>query len=528
MLGSLKVGQRLVLGFGLMMAGGLALALLTAIQFQRFKAAADDVRLQSLPAVVKLAQWDHQLQEIRRSQLEILFEFDKEKRREKAQRSQSLLTALVAKVQDGADRADEAKQRQALKKDLQTYADLSQALPALAGDLAQAEALRELVTHRAAVVGAAVQERLSEAVQLELSNASASAQRGEQIQGSVRFTLVALSLSLLLLGSLLSWRITHSTVGPLAAASAAAQRIASGDLQATKLSQQAGEIGELQTSLSQMRRGLSQMVTDIRSASQSVRYAAEEMAQGYGDLSLRTENSSLGLQAILGSVHQLSDDSDRSHHSSDQVNGLAQEAASSVEQGSQVVQEVVHTMSAIEEASLRIADITNVIDGIAFQTNILALNAAVEAARAGEQGRGFAVVAHEVRTLAQRAAAAAHEIKSLILNSRQKVETGSRLVAQAGKTMAEIRRQVLGVSQLLTDMRQGTAAQHSHVREIRDSVEQLDSSTQQNAALVEQGSAAADSLRQQAQQLTQLVAVFRLGDDGLNHPELHRTALPGH
>ncbi|KAH2387633.1 hypothetical protein KXW64_008465, partial [Aspergillus fumigatus] len=157
------------------------------------------------------------------------------------------------------------------------------------------------------------------------------------------------------------------------------------------------------------------------------------------------------------------------------------------------------------EASLRIADIINVIDGIAFQTNLLALNAAVEAARAGEQGRGFAVVAHEVRTLAQRAGTAAHEIKRLILDSRAKVEEGSRLVGRTGQTMGDIRRQVLAVSGLLDDMRSGLAAQNGHVQQIAQAVQALDGSTQQNAALVEQGSAAADSLRHQSRQLSEVV-----------------------
>ncbi|MBV8621332.1 MAG: HAMP domain-containing protein [Curvibacter sp.] len=511
MLGRLKVGQRLRLGFGLMMAGGLCLALLTALQFQRFKQAADDVSLQRLPAVARLAELDGLLQSIRRSQLEILFEFDRDKRQGKARQGQDQLARFLSEAPASLALNDAGGWPDLLR----TFADVGRQIPALAGNLAQAETLRQLVTQQAAQAGQALQDQLSLAVHQEMARARRSADEGDRIQRSVRLSLAAFSSGFLLLGALLTWRITHSTVAPLGEASRAARRMAGGDLQSGPATPQGGEIGELQDSLTTMRSGLGHLVTDIRRTSDSVRHAAEEMAQGYADLSVRTENGALGLQGILGSVQQLGHNADEGHRLGERVSTLAAKAGESVEQGSQVVQEVVQTMGGIEEASLRIADIINVIDGIAFQTNLLALNAAVEAARAGEQGRGFAVVAHEVRTLAQRAGTAAHEIKRLILDSRAKVEEGSRLVGRTGQTMGDIRRQVLAVSGLLDDMRSGLAAQNGHVQQIAQAVQALDGSTQQNAALVEQGSAAADSLRHQSRQLTEVVAVFRLDASAL-------------
>ncbi|NUP88094.1 MAG: chemotaxis protein, partial [Burkholderiaceae bacterium] len=249
---------------------------------------------------------------------------------------------------------------------------------------------------------------------------------------------------------------------------------------------------------------------EIRQTADSIQVASTEVATGNQDLSQRTEQAASNLQQTASSMEQLTATVRQSADAAAQANQLAASAAEVAQRGGQVVQQVVTTMDAINASSKKIADIIGVIDGIAFQTNILALNAAVEAARAGEQGRGFAVVAGEVRSLAQRSAEAAREIKALIGNSVDKVETGSRLVTDAGSTMNEIVASVQRVTDIIGEITAASSEQSAGLGTINVSVVQLDQMTQQNAALVEESAAAAESLRDQASRLAGLVATFRL------------------
>ena len=253
-------------------------------------------------------------------------------------------------------------------------------------------------------------------------------------------------------------------------------------------------------------------VATVQEAATSMALACQEIAMGAQDLSVRTEDTAGNLQATSASMEQLTGTVRQSANASEQANALAVSAAGVARHGGEVVGRVIHTMREINEGSARIADITGVIDSIAFQTNILALNAAVEAARAGEQGRGFAVVASEVRSLAQRSAGAAKEIKELIGSSVERVEDGSRLVSQAGQTMTEIVGSVRRVSGIIHEITASAAEQSDNIGHISQSVTQLDQMTQQNAALVEQSTAASESLREQALQLTRAVSQFKLHD----------------
>jgi methyl-accepting chemotaxis protein len=305
--------------------------------------------------------------------------------------------------------------------------------------------------------------------------------------------------------------VARSIVLPLRDSVRLADAVARGDLSAPAGDVPADEVGELQHAMRGMVSSLRGLVRSVRQGVDSVATASGQIASGNQDLSTRTEQQASSLQQTAASMEQLSSTVRQNSESARQANQLAAAASEVAGRGGAVVGQVVQTMGEIQASSRRIAEIIGVIDAIAFQTNILALNAAVEAARAGEQGRGFAVVAGEVRNLAQRSAQAAREIKALISHSVEKVESGSRQVAEAGKTMSDLVGQVKRVTDLLGEIASATFEQNSGIGQVNQAVTHLDRMTQQNAALVEQSAAAAASLREQARQLAQAVAIFKLG-----------------
>ncbi len=305
--------------------------------------------------------------------------------------------------------------------------------------------------------------------------------------------------------------IARSITVPAKLAQAVAQRIAAGDLTGEIPATSADEMGQLLGAMREMQTSLTRVVGTVRQNAESVATASAQIAQGNQDLSERTEQQASALEETAASMEQLSATVRQNAENAQQANQLAQGAASVAVRGGEVVGEVVETMKGINESSRRIADILGVIDGIAFQTNILALNAAVEAARAGEQGRGFAVVAAEVRSLAQRSAEAAKEIKGLISTSVARVEQGTAQVDQAGETMTEVVTAIRRVTDIVAEISVASGEQSAGVAQVGEAVGQMDQVTQQNAALVEQSAAAAESLKVQAQHLSTTVAVFKLG-----------------
>jgi methyl-accepting chemotaxis protein len=331
----------------------------------------------------------------------------------------------------------------------------------------------------------------------------------EQARGG-KMLVIALSSVAVLLAVAIGYVLTRSITVPIAEAVRVAQTVAAGDLTSVIEVKSQDETGQLLSALKAMNESLVGIVGQVRQSSDSIATGSNQIAVGNADLSQRTEEQASNLQQTAASMEQITTTVRQSADSARAATELATSASAVATRGGAVVAEVVSTMSSISASSRKIVDITSVIDSIAFQTNILALNAAVEAARAGEQGRGFAVVASEVRSLAQRAATAAKEIKALIGESAGRVEAGAQLVTSAGTTMEEIVSHVQRVAQLITEIDTAADQQSLGLSQVSDAVSQLDDVTQKNAALVEESAAAAESLSHQAQRLTQVVGAFRI------------------
>ncbi len=335
-------------------------------------------------------------------------------------------------------------------------------------------------------------------------------QQGQQVYANSRFWISALIIVCLILGAALALGIARIVAHPLQDALKLAQTVAAGDLTTSIEVHSRDETGMLLLALKEMNASLLKVVSEVRAGTEEINVAAGQIAQGNLDLSSRTENQAASLEETASSMEEITSTMRHNSDNARQANQLSHSASEVAQKGGAVVNQVVETMGSINESSKKIVDIISVIDGIAFQTNILALNAAVEAARAGEQGRGFAVVASEVRNLAQRSASAAKEIKSLINDSVEKVEQGSRLVDQAGLTMQEVVDSVRRVSDIINEITAASTEQSSGIEQVNTSVIQMDQITQQNAALVEEAAAAAGSLQMQTEKLSDLISIFKL------------------
>jgi methyl-accepting chemotaxis protein len=343
------------------------------------------------------------------------------------------------------------------------------------------------------------------------------AQRYQDAQD--RFKAVAIVVGVgLALGLLAGWgarvALMRAIVDPVNAAIDHFDRIAGGDLTGRIVTTGNNEMGKLSAALQKMQDSLIRMVGTMRDGTESINVGVIEIATGNADLSQRTEEQAASLEETAASMEELTSTVKQTAENAKQASQLAQGASGLAEQGGKLTEQVVGTMQNIVDDSRKIADIVGVIEGIAFQTNILALNAAVEAARAGEQGRGFAVVASEVRSLAQRSAAAAKEIKGLISESTSRVESGSDLVERSGSTIAEIISAIARVSGIMSEIAEASAEQSTGIEQVNQAVSQMDQVTQQNAALVEEASAAAQSVAEQTRALREAAAIFKVGGHG--------------
>ena len=350
-------------------------------------------------------------------------------------------------------------------------------------------------------------KQLVDIQQKEVENSGALAKEGTDM---ARVLMIALGVAAAAAGVLLSLWITGSITRPLNEAVDVAKRVADGDLTTRIAVKTKDETGQLLQALKNMNDSLARTVSQVRVATDSISTASGEIASGNADLSSRTESQGSSLEQTASSMEELTSTVKQNADNARQANQLVVSASDVAVKGGEVVGHVVATMSSINESSRKIVDIIGVIDGIAFQTNILALNAAVEAARAGEQGRGFAVVAAEVRNLAQRSASAAKEIKSLISDSVEKVDAGTKLVDEAGQTMDEIVTSVKHVADIMSEITAASQEQSAGIEQVNQAISHMDEITQQNAALVEEAAAAAQAMQDQARDLSHAVSVFKL------------------
>ncbi|MGN7981373.1 methyl-accepting chemotaxis protein [Burkholderia sp. 22313] len=347
----------------------------------------------------------------------------------------------------------------------------------------------------------------------QFTDAQASFSQAESMYGTLRMVSIVV-LAAGLVAAALSWLTLSRAIGrPLADALAHFDAIAAGDLRRAIVVHRRDEMGQLLDGLAKMRRGLVDTVRTVRGGSESIAIAARQIAAGNIDLSSRTEEQASALQETASSMEQLTGTVKQNADNARQASSLAANASEIANKGNTVVGQVVGTMGEINDSSAKIADIIAIIEGIAFQTNILALNAAVEAARAGEEGRGFAVVAGEVRSLAQRSSSAAKEIKALIDASVERIRMGSTLVDEAGRTMSDVIGAVQRVTDIMGEIAAASEEQSGGIDQVARAVAQMDEVTQQNAALVEEAAAAAQSLDEQAARLRETVSVFQIADE---------------
>jgi len=435
-------------------------------------------------------------------------------------------SAKVIETMGATITSDEGKKRlAALTSARAAYAPLQTNFMDLvrAGKKGEAETL---LSEQMRTAQLAYMKALDDLKDLQIELVTHAVDEGEADYAQAKLLMFVLLAGMAASGALLGWWISRSITRPIIEAVAVAERVAEGDLGSRIEVTSTDETGRLLTALKAMNESLVGIVSTVRNSSDSIATGSAQIASGNADLSQRTEEQASALEQTAASMEQLGSTVKQNADNARQANQLAQSASTVAQKGGEVVGQVVGTMRDINTSSKKIVDIISVIDGIAFQTNILALNAAVEAARAGEQGRGFAVVATEVRNLAQRSAEAAKEIKTLITASVERVEQGSALVDQAGVTMEEVVTSIRRVTVIMGEISSASTEQSQGVSQVGEAVSQMDQVTQQNAALVEESAAAADSLKQQAQQLVSAVAVFKIDSSAWGHDSSPALAAP--
>ncbi len=406
--------------------------------------------------------------------------------------------------------SDETRLAASFQASLETYLKDGVQPTLLALKAGNVEEAQTIAVSRIRPLSVPVSKALRELKTLQVTEAQREFEEAEAAYATILTASIICMVLGLVAASAFGLLISRSVTRPIQEAVQLAQAVAAGDLTTRIEVKTTEETGQLLSALKAMSEGLVGIVGNVRQSSDSIATGSAQIATGNADLSQRTEEQASNLEQTAASMEQLTATVKQNADTAQQASRLAISASDAAAKGGQVVGQVVGTMAQITASSKKISDIIGVIDGIAFQTNILALNAAVEAARAGEQGRGFAVVASEVRSLAQRSANAAKEIKTLISESVEKVEAGSALVGHAGQSMDDIVHQVQRVNDLIAEISSASIEQTQGIGQVGDAVNQLDQVTQQNAALVEESAAAAESLRHQAARLAEVVGVFRL------------------
>jgi len=515
---NLKIGARLGLAFGVVLVLMASIALVALLAFSHLRSVSSEVANTLYPETKLVGEIRAHLLEVSTAARDMLLFKDEAA----LQREQAAIVTARGAVSQAMDYLEKNIQREDGKRLFAEVLSARQEFASQLDNFMKLVADHKMEEAQAALVGPldsaqiAYAERLGKLLVYQDGLVTTVGEEAVQANSSASHIIEVLAVVALVAGFGLSALVTRSIVLPVQTALDTANKVAQGDLTLQIAVSGQDEVGQLLRALQTMVGSLSGVVRNVRESADSVSNASSEIAQGNSDLSARTEAQASALQETAASMDALGSTVRHNAENARQANQLALSASSVAVQGGEVVGQVVHTMKDINESSRKISDIISVIDGIAFQTNILALNAAVEAARAGEQGRGFAVVASEVRSLAGRSAEAAKEIKSLINASVERVEHGTTLVDQAGTTMDEVVSAIKRVTDLMGEISAASVEQSAGVVQVGEAVTQMDRSTQQNAALVEEMAAAASSLRSQAQDLVQQVALFKLnGSDGL-------------
>ena len=522
---SLRIGQRLALGFGVVIALMILLACLAYIRIAGLNSEITILVKDRYPKTAIANQIKAQLNDVSRSMLSVLIMTDPTQIKNELANIQSVTASNNQAIANLNKIITDEKGRDRLKA---IIAIRDKFLPLQAGfvDLIAADnkdegMLKLLFSVRPLQTKyfAALDDFLKfQNAQMELTG-EASGKIASQTEALILIlAVIAASLSVMV-----AYQATRSITRPLTNAVAIAKRVADGDLTSDINITSGDETGQMMDALKHMNDSLVKIVGDVRSGTETINAASSEIASGNFDLSQRTEEQAAALQETASSMQDLTNTVKQNADNAHQANQLAASASEVAAEGGAVVSQVVATMGSINASSKKIVDIIGVIDGIAFQTNILALNAAVEAARAGEQGRGFAVVAAEVRSLAQRSAAAAKEIKSLIGDSVERVDVGSKLVERAGVTMDKVVASVRRVTDIIGEISSASQEQSAGITRVNRTIAQMDEVTQQNAALVEEAAAAAEAMQHQADKLSRVVQIFKLSEADVSIS----TELPG-
>ncbi|WP_136419583.1 methyl-accepting chemotaxis protein [Herbaspirillum sp. ST 5-3] len=509
---NMKIGTRLALSFGVM---GVFLVLVLVFSVSMLSRVHDGTELivnDRMPKIEAASELQTEIDDIAIALRNMMLNEDKadrqkqmadieESRRVAKEQLELLQRSLrFAKAKDLAQRMNEANDKY-LKGQDELIRRINSGSP---------EDAKAYLSNELRPVLAAYKKLIGEQLQLQKQFAQEFAESAAQTYANTRNLMIGLGALILAFAAALAYIITVSITRPLAKALKVANTVASGDLTSHIDVRSTDEMGQLLHALKLMNESLVDTVAMVRTGTETIATASSEVASGSLDLSSRTEEQASSLEETASSMEELTSTVKQNADNARQANAMAETASNVAAKGGEVIAKVVVTMDEINSSSTRITDIISVIDGIAFQTNILALNAAVEAARAGEQGRGFAVVAAEVRNLAQRSAAAAREIKTLIEDSTAKVENGGKLVNEAGATMQEIVRSVKHVTDIMAEITAASLEQTTGIEQINQAINQMDEVTQQNAALVEQASAASEAMQEQAAKLAQTVSIFKL------------------
>jgi methyl-accepting chemotaxis protein len=512
----LRIATKLLVSFAIVLVLCIALGLFSILQLARVNQTSTDLETNWMPSVRTLLEIKFDMARFRSQEMQhILSTTDTDMAKyEKAMAGlqdhmQTTRREYEKLISEPAERTIYAEFNQLVD---QYFAENKKVLTLSRAN--QNDEARVMIRGNSSKIFAAASEKIEKLAQINIDGGVQASKVGDELYASSRSWIIAALVACVALGTLQAIWLARIISRPLNNALEVAQTVAAGNLTSIITVTSKDETGQLLQALKDMNTSLRDIVGQVREGTDIIATASGQVASGSLDLSARTEQQASSLEETASSMEELTSTVKQNGDNARRANELAGSASSIAVQGGEVVSQVVHTMGSINESANKIVDIIGVIDGIAFQTNILALNAAVEAARAGEQGRGFAVVASEVRNLAQRSAAAAKEIKALINDSVEKVGTGSRLVEQAGKTMQEVVTSVQRVTTIMGEITNAGREQEVGIDQINNAIAEMDTVTQQNAALVEEAAAASASMQEQADKLSQLVSVFRLDAGG--------------